>query len=124
MALDITVAAILENKTVQESASSVVSECTAVDGSAMIALGIEVLLTFHASATLGATVKVFTSSDGTNYCTSDTQEYDIPVSAGNTVRHAFTVLTGHKNYKVQVTNLDTAQDITALYIYAEPQVAS
>jgi len=123
MALAITVAALLENKTVQESASSVLSECTAVDGSAMIALGIEVLLTFHASATLGATVKIFTSSDGTNYCTADTQEYDIPYSNA-TVRHSFTVLSGHKYYKVQVTNLDTAQDITALYIYAEPQVAS
>ncbi len=124
MALGITVAAILENKTVQESASSVLAECTAVDGSAVVALGFEILLTFHGSATLGATVKVFTSSDGTNYCTNDTQEYDIPVSAGNTVRHSFTVLPGHKNYKIQVTNLDTAQDITALYVYSEPQVVS
>jgi hypothetical protein len=124
MALAITVVAILENKTVAENASSVVSECTAVDGSSMVALGIEVLLTFHASATLGATVKVFTSSDGSNYTTNDTQEYDIPVSAGATVRHSFTVNPGHKYYKIQVTNLDTAQDITALYIYAEPQVAS
>jgi hypothetical protein len=124
MTLSITVATILENKTVAESASSVLAECTAVDASTAIALGIEVLLTFHASATLGATVKVFTSSDGTNYTTNQTQEYDIPVSAGATVRHSFTVLTGHKYYKVQVANLDTAQDITALYVYSEPQLAS
>jgi hypothetical protein len=124
MALAITVVAILENKTVAENASSVLSECTAVDASTVIALGFEVLLTFHASATLGATVKVFTSADGTNFTTSDTQEYDIPVSAGATVRHSFTVLTGHKYYKIQVTNLDTAQDITALYVYSEPQTAS
>jgi len=124
MALAITVVAILENKTVQEAASSVVSECTAIDGSTVVNLGIEVLMTFHASATAGATVKIFTSSDGTNYCTNDTQEYDVPVSAGNTVRHSFVVLPGHKYYKVQVTNLDAAQDITALYIYSEPQTAS
>ena len=123
MALGITVATILSNKTVAESASSVVSECTAVDGSTVVALGIEVLLTFHASATLGATVKILTSSDGTNYCTASTQEYDIPYSNA-TVRHSFTVLPGHKYYKVQVTNLDAAQDITALYIYSEPQVLS
>jgi hypothetical protein len=81
-------------------------------------------MTFHASATAGATVKIFTSSDGTNYCTNDTQEYDVPVSAGNTVRHSFVVLPGHKYYKVQVTNLDAAQDITALYVYSEPQTAT
>lgn len=124
MSLGISVGTILENKTVAENASSVLSECTAVEGSALLALGFEVLMTFHASATLGATVKVFTSSDGTNYCTSDTQEYDVPVTAGATVRHSFTVATGHKYYKIQVTNLDTAQDITALYVYSEPQVAS
>lgn len=124
MGLSISVVALLENKTVQETASSELAECSAVDGSVMVALGIEVLLTFHGSATAGATVKVFSSSDGTNYCTASTQEYDIPVAAGGTVRHSFTVLPGHKYYKVQVTNLDTAQDITALYVYAEPQVAS
>jgi len=124
MGLAITVAALLENKTVAESASSVLAECTAVDGSTVIALGFEVLLTFHASATLGATVKVFTSADGTNYTTNQTQEYDIPVSAGATVRHSFTVLAGHKYYKIQVANLDAAQDITALYVYSEPQTAT
>lgn len=124
MALGITVATILDNKTVAENASSVLAECTAVDGSAVVALGFEVLLTFHASATAGATVKVMTSADGTNYTTAATQEFDIAVSANATVRRSFTVLPGHKYYKVQVTNLDTAQDITALSVYAEPQVLS
>lgn len=124
MGLSITPATILDNKTVAENASSVMAECTAVDASTAIALGFEVLLTFHASATAGATAKVFTSADGTNYTTNQTQEYDIPVSAGATVRHSFTVATGHKYYKVQVTNLDTAQDITALSVFSEPQLAS
>ena len=123
MALGITVVTILDNKTVAKSASSVVSECTAIDGSAVVALGIEVLMTFNASATLGATVKVLTSADGTNYTTATVQEYDIPYSNA-TVRHAFSVLCGHKYYKVQVTNLDTGQSITAIYVYSEPQVLS
>jgi len=124
MALGITVATILSNKTVAESASSVVSECTAVDGSAVVALGIEVLLTFHASATLGATVKVLTSADGTNYTDISLMEFSIAVTAGATVRASFNVFPGHKYYKVQVQNLDTAQDITALYVYSEPQILS
>jgi len=123
MALGITVATILSNKTVAESASSVVSECTTVDGSAVVALGIEVLLTFHASATLGATVKILTSSDGTNYTTVSLMDFSIAYQNA-TVRASFNVFTGHKYYKVQVQNLDTAQDITALYIYSEPQVLS
>ena len=123
MALGITVATILDNKSAAKSASTDIADCTAIDGSSMIALGIEVLLTFNASATLGATVKIFSSSDGTNYTTADCQEYDIPYSNG-TVRHSFSVLPGHKNYKVQVTNLDTAQSITAIYVYSEPQVTS
>jgi hypothetical protein len=123
MTFDITVATILSNKTAAKSASTDIADCTAIDGSAMVALGIEVLLTFNASATLGATVKVFSSSDTSNYTTTAIQEYDIPYSNA-TVRHAFTVLPGHKNYKVQVTNLDTAQSITAIYVYSEPQVLS
>jgi len=123
MGLGITVATILDNKSAAKSASTDLADCTAIDGSAMIALGIEVLLTFNASATLGATVKIFTSADGTNYTSADTQEYDIPYSNA-TVRHSFTVAAGHKNYKVQVTNLDTGQSITAIYVYSEPQVAS
>jgi len=128
MALGITVAVVNNsgggNETVSASSSSSLVNATAIDGSAVVALGVEVLLTFHASATAGATAKVFTSADGTNYGTTAVQEYDIPVSAGNTVRHAFTVLPGHKNYKVQVTNHDTGQSITAISVYAEPQVLS
>ena len=124
MPLGITVVTILDNKTVAKSASSVVSECTAIDGSAVVALGIEVLMTFNASATLGATVKVLTSADGTNYTGVSLMEFSIAVSAGNAVRSSFNVFSGHKYYKVQVTNLDTAQSITAIYVYSEPQVLS
>ena len=124
MALGITVVTILDNKTVAESASSVLAECTAVAGSALVAFGIEVLMTFHADAVLGATVKVLTSADGTNYTGISLMEFDVAVSAGNAVRSSFNVFPGHKYYKVQVTNLDTAQDITALSIYSEPQVLS
>jgi hypothetical protein len=123
MALGITVATILSNKTAAKSASTALADCTAVDGSAIVALGIEVLLTFNASATLGATVGVYTSSDGSNYTTSAVQTYSIPYSNA-TVRVAFCVLPGHKNYKVMVTNLDTGQSITAIYVNAEPQVLS
>jgi hypothetical protein len=122
MALSITPAAILSNKTAAASNSTTLTDCTAVAGSNVVALGIEVVMTFHNSATKGATVKVFSSQNGTNYTTTAVQEYDVPVSAGATVRHGFTVLPGHAYYRVQVTNLDTGKSITAISVYAEPQV--
>ena len=122
MALSITPAAILSNKTAAASSSTTLTDCTAVAGSNVVALGIEVVMTFHASATKGATVKVFSSQNGTNYTTTAVQEYDVPVAANSTVRHAFVVLPGHAYYRVQVTNLDTGKSITTISVYAEPQV--
>jgi hypothetical protein len=128
MALGITAAVVNNsgtgNETVAHNATSSLANATAIDGSALIALGVEVLLTFHASATLGATASVYSSADGTNFTTASVQDFDIPVTAGGTVRYAFTALPGHKAYKVTVANLDAAQSITALYIRAEPQVLS
>lgn len=126
MALGITPVTILADKTAAASGSTVLSECTAVPGDALIAFGIEALMTFNAAAAVGATVKVFSSSDGTNYTTAPIQEYDITATAGATVKHGFTVLPGHKWYKVQVTNLDTVagRDLTAITVTAEPQVLS
>lgn len=123
MVLGISVATILSNKTAAASSSTNIADCTAIDGGAMVALGIEVLLTFNGAATLGATVKVHSSSDGTNYTTAPIQTYSIAYSSA-TVRHAFIVLPGHKYYKVVVTNLDTGQTITAIYVYSEPQILS
>lgn len=122
MALSITPVTILANKTAAASSSTTLTDCAAVAGSNVVALGIEVVMTFHASATKGATVKVFSSQNGTNYTTTAVQEYDVPVAANSTVRHAFVVLPGHAYYRVQVTNLDTGQSITAISVYAEPQV--
>lgn len=124
MTLGITTTTILSNTAAAASGTTAIADCAAVDGSSVVALGIEAVMTFNASATAGATIKVFTSADGTNYCTVPTQEYDVAVSAGATVRHSFTVLPGHKAYKVVVANLDTAQSITGISVNAEPQVLS
>lgn len=123
MGLGLSPATLLSGVTVTNGNSSVLGDTTAVDGSALTALGIEVVLTFHGSATAGATVKMFSSHDGTNYTTNPFFEYDVPLSAGATVRHSFTVLTGHKYYKPQLTN-GSGQDITGISFWSEPQVLS
>lgn len=123
MALSITPATLLSNVTVTNGNSSVLGDTTAVDGSALVALGIECKLYFATNATAGATLKMFSSQDGTNYTTTPFFEYDVPVSAGATVRHSFTVLTGHKYYKPQLTN-GSGQDIAQIYFWSEPQALS
>jgi hypothetical protein len=124
MSLDITRGTLLSNVTVTNGNSTVLGDTTAVDGSAAIAIGIEAQMVFNAAATAGATLKIFTSADGTNYTTSPVQEVDIATSSATTnIRIATTVLTGHKYYKPQLTN-GSGQDITGIYLYSEPQVLS
>lgn len=124
MTLSITTATVLAATNVATVSETVTASCSAIDGSALVALGIETVVTFHASATYGATVRVYSSADGTNYCTKPTQEYDIPFTAGATVRSSFVVLPGHRYYKVGVANADSARIITGVTIWAEPQILS
>ena len=109
---------ILDNKTVQESASSVLTDCTAEDLSTALQCAIETVMTFHGSATAGATIKVFASGDGTNFDTVEYATQSVAVSAGNTVRVTFPINPACKYFRVQVTNLDTAQDITAISVWS------
>ncbi len=124
MTLSITPVTILDNKTIAASCSTVLDDCTAVPGAALTALGIEFVMTFDAAATAGATVKVFSSRNGTNFTTRAIYEYDVPVTAGAEIRDSFVLLPGHSYYRVQIENLDSAQSITGIFVYSEPQVLS
>lgn len=121
MGLTKTVTAILSNKTAAASTATLLSDCTAIDTSqATNACAIEVLLTFHASATLGATLKVYGSYDGTNWDTDTYAEASIAKTSGARSQ-SFAVVPGPKYLKAQVLNLDTAQSITAITIYEHIQ---
>jgi hypothetical protein len=120
MALGKTVATILSNKTAGEGAGTVLSECTTIDTAAVLMLGIECKVTYHASATLGVTVKVFASYDDTNYDTYPCDQWDMPFVADTTVSKTVSTLPAGRHLKVQVYNNDTAQDATAIYVYSHP----
>ena len=85
MALSITPVTILANKTAAASSSTTLTDCTAVAGSNVVALGVEVVMTFHNRA---ATVGVSRFAERSNYTTICRAGHDVPV-AGSTVRHAF-----------------------------------
>ena len=82
-------------------------------------------LAFHASATSGATVEVFSSvNSGTNDSTDPILAFEIPVSAGSTVRVPFMVYE-EPYVAIKTTNNDSSQSITGADLtYAGSKVTS
>lgn len=125
MTLSISPAIVLTNKTAAASGTTDLDECVSIDGSALVALGLYVQFVYNAEATAGAVVQVYSSPDDYRWSPGPVQEVDVPHTTGVTSTGiAFSVLPGHKYYRVRVKNLDVAQSITAVYVFAEPQVLS
>lgn len=122
MAIAKTVTNILSNKTAGTSASTTLTDCTTIDTTSCINLGIQVRLTFNASATAGARVKVFGSNDDSTYGTVPYAQADIAYVSG-AQGASFSIPHAIKYLKVQVTNLDSGQTITAIYVDSHVQTA-
>jgi hypothetical protein len=119
-----TVTAILSNKTAGTSASTTLSDCATIDTTELqMDLSIIVSCTLNASCTAGARVKAFASNDDSTWtATHPYWQGDIAwISGGGAVLAGFDVPHGPKYLKFQVTNLDTAQTITAIYINKHQQ---
>jgi len=125
MALGKTVsAALLSNKTAAANASTTIGDCTTITTTDYIGLAVTVNLTFNGAATLGAIIKAFASDDDANYDSAGKpywQEAIAYVSGAQIVHFDFP--SGPKYMKFLLTNLDTGQSITAIYVYATPQNA-
>ena len=122
MTLSISPVTIVTNKTAAANGSTAIGDCASVDGSAVVALGILAQCTYHADATAGCSAYVFASTDNVSWF--EVQVVDIPLVAGTTKGVAFSVLPGHKYYRVRIRNFDAAVAATGIYVYAEPQVLS
>jgi len=118
MGLGKTYTKLLDNKTAAASGSTTLNDCTTEDLSAALQCAIEVDMTFNASATAGATVKVFASGDGTNFDTVEYATQSVSVSAGNSVQVTFPINPAVKYFKVQVTNLDTTYSLTGISVWS------
>ena len=126
MALGKTVSAVLlDNKTAAANASTTVGDCTTITTDAYVGLDVTLKLTFNAAATLGAILKAYGSdTDGADYDTAAKPYWQEAISwvTGAQILH-FDFPSGPKYMKFLLTNLDLAQSITAIYIYATPQNA-
>lgn len=123
MALTITPATMFYNLTVNAASSTALASCTAIDGSAVVALGIIAQVTFNAAATAGAELHIYGGKDDGLYW-YNVFTAEIPLTAGATVGIGISVLPGHKYYKAVIRNLDATYTITGAIVYAEPQVLS
>ena len=126
MSLAKTVTKVVDAQTVAASSSLSLANSTAIGPTstdALINLAIECTVTYNASATLGCTVKLYASYDGTNYDTDPYDQFDMPFTAGATKSQTFALNPAPKYLKVGVTNNDTGQSITAFSAWAHTQAA-
>ena len=78
-------------------------------------LSITARITFHSSATKGATVYLYYSPDGTNWDTIAYTSFEITLTAGQTVQRTLPIdVPEHGYIKVHVTNDDSSYAATDL----------
>lgn len=117
MAFAKTVATHVSNQTVAEATEYALSSITATDCSAALMADVEGVCTYHASATAGAVVRVYASSDNSNWGSSPVETLTLPFTANTTKRWSKTIIPSAKYIKATIYNSDAAQDITAAYVY-------
>jgi hypothetical protein len=123
MALGKTVsAALLNNVTANANAST--ANSTTITTTDYVGLAVTLKLTFNAAATGGAILKAYGCDDDATYDSSGKPYWQEAISyvSGAQVLH-FDFPSGPKYVQFAVTNLDLVQSITAIYIYATPQIA-
>lgn len=114
--------ALLNGVTVDAEETS--NNSTSTDLSQATACAVEVSCTFAAGATCGATVYVYASGNNSAFDTGPYDAFDIPVSAGNTVRYTFPIIPSPKYIKMAVENLDPVTAISNVYVYTQIQEVS
>jgi hypothetical protein len=121
MALTKTASTSTNNQTVAANSEYAVASASAVDLSEALQAEVTCEVTYHASATAGATIRVYTSRDNTNWDTNPAEEIDMPFTAGATVRFSAAIQAAAKYVKATIKNLDAAQALTAGSTYVTVQ---
>jgi len=116
-----TPAKVIDAVTVAAEAESSLS--TEVDLDACVGvIGFSVQCTFNASATAGAVLKVYPCYDGTNYADVPVESAGISLNdKGNPTEYHVYFPISCRKVKAAMENLDTAQSITAVSVWAHKQ---
>jgi hypothetical protein len=116
--------AILSNVSAAANASTTLSACTAIDTTSAIDLHLHCRCTYASGSTTGARVKLFTSYDGgTTWESNPFYQFDMPFVTNSSVQFSARVPFSPKNIRVQITNLDLSNAISAIYVYYTMQTA-
>ena len=88
-------------------------------------MGFTVVCVFNASATAGAALNVYPCYDGTNYADTPVEVgiVDLADAGASTEQHVYFPISCRK-VKVAVENLDAAQSITGVSVWAHKQTLS
>ena len=123
MALKKTVTTILSDVTIAADGETTLGACTELDLDAAVQVEIEVAITYGATATAGAIVRVWAAAATGDYTTTPTDEYALDFAAGATVRESFQTRASPRYMKVSVLNEDPAFAVSAVTAKATVQAA-
>jgi hypothetical protein len=113
MALTKTVTKVVDNQTIAALTEYALASVTAVDCTSALIADVECVLTYNASATVAATVRVYTSSDNTNWGSSPVDQFVMPFTANTQKRWSKTVIPSAKYLKATIYNADPTYSVTA-----------
>jgi len=94
---------------------------TAVDCSAVLIADVEAVCTYNASGTTAAIIRVYASSDNSNFGSSPVDQFTMPFAANTTKRWSKTIVPSAKYIKATIYNADAAYAITAKSVFLTTQ---
>jgi hypothetical protein len=112
---------ILHEEILSAGASTVLADCKLIRMAGLKSLNVSVKSTYHASATVGANLRIFTSADGVSWDTEPTEDRTLVFAAGETVQKTFTpldVVQRARFVKIVLRNLDSEQAISDISVTA------
>lgn len=113
MALGKTVTTQVDSQTIAAETEYSLSNITAVDASTALLAEVEGVCTYNASGTTAAVVRVYASSDNSNWGSLPVEQFTLPFAANTTKRWSKTFIPGAKYLKATIFNDDPTYQITA-----------
>lgn len=124
MVLSKTVTTIVSGQSADVSGETTLGNCSELSLNEAVQVEIEAVVTYNASATSGAVVRIWAAAVMGTYGDEPIDEFALPFTAGTTVRHSFQTLASPRYIKATVRNLDESHPVTAISVMATVQSVS
>jgi len=121
MALKKTVTAILTDKPIAAAGETLLTDCLELDLDAAVQVEIEVAITYGATETAGAVVRVWGAAVTGVYTTDPIDEFPLPFTPGASEKISFQTRASPRFMKVTVQNEDDAVAASTVTVTATVQ---